>query len=211
MKKIMFNDKYGLTQAVLEGRKTMTRRIVPIDTYNMTDWKEVEEGNYMAVSDVAGNYFDIRFCGNYGIGDVLAIAQAYKVLDYTFHGYATNPSRSCGIRKECAEKHKGWNNKMFVEAIYMPHRIKITDIKVEQLQDISDEDCMKEGIYVSDTFTKYSIHNGYSPQCTNDPKEKKWWFSSPKEAFAALIDKVSGKGTWKRNPWCFCYEFELMD
>ena len=26
MKKIMFNDKYGLTQAVLEGRKTMTRR-----------------------------------------------------------------------------------------------------------------------------------------------------------------------------------------
>ena len=46
MKKIMFNDKYGLTQAVLEGRKTMTRRIVPINLYNQTDWKVVEEGNW---------------------------------------------------------------------------------------------------------------------------------------------------------------------
>ena len=30
-------------------------------------------------------------------------------------------------------------------------------------------------------------------------------------AFAALIDKVSGKGTWKKNPWVFAYSFELID
>ena len=29
-------------------------------------------------------------------------------------------------------------------------------------------------------------------------------------AFATLIDKVSGKGTWESNPWCFCYEFKLV-
>lgn len=79
-----------------------------------------------------------------------------------------------------------------------------------QLQDISEEDCLKEGIYVSDTFTKYGIRNGYSPQCANDPKEKKWWFNSPREAFSHLIDKVSGKGTWDLNPWNFAYEFELV-
>lgn len=203
MKKIMFSDKYGLTQAVLEMRKTMTRRIVPIDLYNQTDWKEVEEGNYEAVVDGDGNYYDIRKCSNYKIGEVVAIAQAYNNIPWF--------SEREEVCRNMPEYTAGWTNKMFVAAKYMQHHIRITDIKVERLQDISDDDCLREGIYVSDTFTKYSIHNGYSPQCANDPKEKKWWFSSPKEAFAALIDKVSGKGTWESNPYCFCYTFELID
>lgn len=35
-------------------------------------------------------------------------------------------------------------------------------------------------------------------------------FDTPREAFAALIDKVSGKGTWESNPYVWAYEFELM-
>lgn len=38
----------------------------------------------------------------------------------------------------------GWDNKMFVRAEHMPHRIRITDIRVERLQDISDEDCLRK-------------------------------------------------------------------
>jgi len=203
MKKIMFSDKYGLTQAVLEMRKTMTRRIVPIDLYNQTDWKEVAEGNYEAVVDGDGNYYDIRKCSRYKIGEVVAIAQAYKDIPWF--------SEREKICRDMPEYTAGWTNKMFVAAKYMPHHIFITDIKVEQLQDISDEDCLKEGIYVSATSSKYGIHNGYSPQCANDPKEKKWWFDSPKAAFARLIDKVSKKGTWEKNPWVFAYTFELID
>lgn len=33
---------------------------------------------------------------------------------------------------------------------------------------------------------------------------------TPREAFAALIDKVSGRGTWASNPWVVAYEFELV-
>lgn len=40
MKKIMFNDRYGLTEAVLSGRKTQTRRLIPLDLYNVCDWSE---------------------------------------------------------------------------------------------------------------------------------------------------------------------------
>lgn len=39
MKKIMFNDKYGLTQAVLEGRKTQTRRIISKEFFSLV-WDE---------------------------------------------------------------------------------------------------------------------------------------------------------------------------
>ena len=35
-------------------------------------------------------------------------------------------------------------------------------------------------------------------------------FNTPRQAFAALIDKVSGRGTWDRNPWVVVYEFELV-
>lgn len=206
MKKIMFNDKYGLTQAVLEGRKTMTRRMVPLSLYNQTDWKAVEEGNYMAYIDGDGYYHDVRFCGNYGIGDEVAVAQAYKGLNYNFHGFATNPSRSCGIKKEYAKKHKGWSNKMFVEAKFMPHHIRIADIKVERLQDISDEDCMKEGI--GSWESPYYIMPCYHLPITSNAMR---YYNTPREAFLALINKVSGKGTWESNPWVFAYDFELID
>ena len=40
---------------------------------------------------------------------------------------------------------------------------------------------------------------------------KKQYFMAPREAFACLIDKVSGKGTWESNPYVYAYEFNLMD
>lgn len=67
MKKIMFNDRYGLTKAVLDGRKTMTRRIVPqttIDKYALLEDNTIID--------------DAR----YEIGEVVAVAQSYKELEY---------------------------------------------------------------------------------------------------------------------------------
>lgn len=82
----------------------------------------------------------------------------------------------------------------------MPHNIKITDIKVERLRDISSNDCLKEGIY--DTLMDRIYHYRFD----NSPRN----YMSPQEAFAALIDKISGNGTWDSNPWVFVYEFELV-
>ena len=214
MKKIMFNDKYGLTQAVLEGRKTMTRRIVPINLYNQTDWKAVEEGNYMAVIDGDGYISDIRFCGNYGIGDVIAIAQAYK--DVNCAGYPVDsrydPFRTAYYSVGCVkESNGGWNNKMFVKADLMPHHIKITDIKVERLQDISDEDILREGVLQSaDGYDCYTF-DGWVKRTKGKELPTKIYTKNRREAFATLIDKVSGKGTWEKNPWVFVYEFDLID
>jgi len=202
MKKIMFNDKYGLTDAVLKGEKTMTRRIVPIDLYNRTDWKAVEDGRYYAVEN-DGDYLDIRCCGNYRIGEVVAVAQSYQTIEKEI--------RSLGLPldlKEGIAKHKGYTNKMFVKASDMPHQIRITDVSVERLQDISDEDCLKEGIVVdahrqvlSDDIYMFEVNGKHYIQ---------WHFYNPREAFAALIDKVGKKGTWDSNPWVFAYSFELV-
>lgn len=185
MKKIFFDDKYGLTQAVLDGRKTMTRRIVPqsvVDYY-------VFEAEDPTMIDAA----------RYEPGEVVAIAQAYRAADV----WDSDPIFFDGMRKEA-----GWNNKLFVCSEYMPHHIKITDIKVERLQDISDEDCLKEGIYHCETCYE-SIH--LKIEGKYHFKDCDYCFKTPRAAFAALIDKVSGKGTWEKNPWVFAYEFELID
>lgn len=94
----------------------------------------------------------------------------------------------------------------------MPHHIKVTDIKVERLQDISDEDCLREGVGVEEYMTggindsSITTYDAYLIGGNDDLA-----FRTPREAFAALIDKISGKGTWERNPWVFAYEFELID
>lgn len=222
MKKIMFNDEFGLTQAVLEGRKTMTRRIIEIDECvrfpiisfrPLENWeKKVVNPNYVFNEHVYAVYNELDLLCHlvkprYEIGEVVAIAQSYMDVD-RFHRKGKNTAYLEYLDSILPELklHPGWTNKMFVKADLMPHHIEITGIKVERLQDISDEDCLKEGIYKgqcgsADThfMDVYYYKGDIQPYCT------------PREAFAALIDKVSGKGTWESNPFVFAYEFVLVD
>ena len=177
MKKIYFNDKFGSTRAVLDGRKTITRRIVPF-TYCK----------------------DKIHLSRYKVGEVVAIAQSYETV-YHEQGLETLDMLVSGWKYS-----KGWRNKLFVCADFMSHHIRITDIKVERLQDISDEDCLKEGIYEDSGDDKYPPYIFYEFEGNEDDG-----FDTPREAFAALIDKVSGKGTWESNPYVFVYEFKLID
>lgn len=184
MKKILFNNQYGLTKAVLEGRKTMTRRSVP-------------EKLFRAIEGGAPGFAVME--SKYKVGEVVAVAQPYEA----FMGHEELCER--GLLTSAAA-----HNSMFVKANLMPHHIRITNVRVEKLQDISEEDCLREGI-AKDTSTLY--FNGYAYDYSFDQDENMLatrWYESPRAAFAALIDKVSGKGTWESNPWVFVYEFELL-
>ena len=202
MKKISFSERYGLQQAVIAGPKTMTRRIVPIGLYNQTDWKAVEEGDYEAVVDGNGDYHDIRCCGRYRIGEEIAIAQAYNTLRWP-----SVPGIDWNAIVDEVTHAKGWKNKMFVKAKYMPHRIRITDIRVERLQDISESDIVSEGIKMRFGEGQTKPYFTFPKWDDNNPSTI---FLTPRDAFAALIDRISGRGTWQRNPWVFAYEFELI-
>ncbi len=120
---------------------------------------------------------------------MVAIAQSYRSFLHF------NTAVTSNGKQTTAGTTGGWENKMYVRADLMPHRIEITDARFERLQDISDEDCLKEGIKQA-TF-KYMYGFG--------DYEDNW--ATPREAFAALIDLISGKGTWERNPWVIAYTF----
>ena len=187
----MFNDKYCLTLAVLNGNKTMTRRVLR-DNVPLGNWEET-----------------IKHLP-YKVGDIVAIAQPYKDIIECMAEYSDIIINVDGSINR--EYKAGWTNKMFVRANLMPHHIRITDVKVERLQDISKEDCLKEGIifieplFIGDDAYFYAVKRKVRQMYDNILK----FFSSPQRAYADLIDKISGKGTWDFNPWVVAYSFELI-
>ena len=193
MKKIMFNDQYGLTEAVLDGRKTQTRRIAYEKPFkyirNCGFFTEGKDKGKFAIND--GN--EIVAKSTYKIGEIVAVAQRYSDI-------SLEPS----IRTILC-KHPGWNNKMFVTAKTMPHQIKIINIRVQHLQDISIDDCMDEGIFCSHIK---GIDDAFSYDATNDSFVKKWWYRTPIEAYKMLCCKLHLH--WGINPLVFVYDFVLV-
>ena len=208
MKKIMFSDKFQLTQAVLEGRKTMTRRAVPEKLleayYDYDDYVcAVAPRDIPCTREYEQEFFLRR--SPFEVGEVVAVAQRYKDIRDIIGDIQDGKS---------IKSMAGWNNKMFVRADLMPHQIRIMNVRVERLQDISDEDVYKEG------FEKGTVNNGWGNYAHHWEavfiyydslgRTKEIRSPYPREAFAVLIDKVSGNGTWESNPWVFVYEFELV-
>lgn len=208
----MFNDKYSLTQAVLDGRKTMTRRVISYPS----KFRGQNVAGYYVCRKPSGELVEVclhdedermidagQIFPKFKVGEVVAIAQSYKGSSYDPNALDRDP-KDLGIRGFMRDS-AGWNNKMFVKSYAYKHHIKITNVKVERLQDISEEDCEKEGIqYLGLEYEHYG-----DPMYSFEGSDT--YYTCAKDAFSRLIDKVSGKGTWDSNPYVFAYEFELVD
>ena len=202
----MFNDRYGLTEAVINGRKIETRRVEPICKLvdglvelGYTRIEVVKNGKVRLHNDKTGTYVEEKT--RYAIDEIVTVAQSYKDA-------GINPDHIVSYKDDgtpvSAIQSPGWTNKMFTRADLMPHRIRISDIRIERLQEITDESCLREGI-MEDEFP---LEN---PYYFGDMKELGLvHFKTPRKAFAALIDKVSGRGTWESNPYVVVYQFELV-
>lgn len=204
MQKIMFNDKCFLTDLTLEGIKRKTRRPIKVKNIIVQDCDPIfnpadayykdHSGYYQLIDGDTGKVIRPR----YKKGEIVAVAQSYykagidpgMILGDGSNGFIFN--------------EKGWENKMYVRPDIMPHQIKITGVRAEKLQDISDEDCLAEGIQFDGKAQ--SFYCGFNTSTGS----KIWLGRNPREAFSALIDLTSGKGTWQSNPFVFVYEYKLI-
>lgn len=196
MQKIMFNDKYHLTQAVIDGRKLHTRRMPSSKIYGELTAEcnpiRIDEHRMGVNSHSIKSHFP-----KYKIGEIVAVAQSY--YDIMESGVKVPYKFDINITS-----HKGWNNKMFVKADLMPHQIQIIDVRLERLQDISEGDCLMEYPecdVIREKHVKKAVSMGASVLYN--------WMAR-KDVFAWLIDKINGKGTWKSNPYVFVYELKLI-
>lgn len=213
MKKIMFDNHYGLEDAVLNGTKTMTRRIIKcpkkfmgVEDLTLEFYKRPNQDFYFdwVVCDADG-YELGQLPAPYEVGEVVAIAQSYHALNKS--GFVAPE----WLEHTC-ESSAGYKNKMFVRADLMPHQIQITDVRVERLQDITDEDCLKEGIKYApmrnETNYKSYTFDGWITK--RHGEDYPTYATSPRQAFHRLICKLSGKNVWIENPYVFVYSFKLI-
>lgn len=177
MKGICFIEP--LFEKVVSGAKTETRRIASTS----------QNEKY------SQDYFDRMLAkAKYRIGDIVYLKEPY-IDDYSMeeiiYRYMNNDL-------ELIAEAYGWKNKLFMPASSARFFIKIAKVAFERLQDITFDECMKEGI------KRYGV---FSYGNTIDKYRR---FQTPKEAYADLIDKINGKGTWASNPFVYVYGFDLI-
>lgn len=191
MKKILFNNTYYLTDSVIMGIKDMTRRIIPFKTC-------IKWGVNKFSFDSLKSYL-IRDAP-YKIGEKIAVAQPYRECVSYIKSLSEFKSYTWEEMEAYLKRQAGWNNPMFAKAEWMPYFIEITDVRAERLQDITDEECFKEGIRIHEVKgcpPYYFVHHNHS-------------YDTPIEAFATLFNAVSGKGTWEQDPYVYVYEFKVQ-
>lgn len=203
MAKIMFNERYGLQSSVFEKIKIHTRR-EPFYSDESVCCEFNQQGKLECFTyDGESKY--LVHTSRYAKGEIVAVAQSYHDIFLEVDDVSAFERSMFGFYPEVEiyEDLIGWKNKMFVKAELMPHHIKITNIRCERLQDISDSDCIKEGIIYS--ASKYSY------EFLDKKKNIVYLNFSPKCVFCTLIGKLNGKKFWDTNPYVIVYEFELVD
>lgn len=225
-KPILFNTE--MTRASLDDRKTVTRRVVkPQPMGNM---------NYGFYSDFPNAWVDVAFVkhtASYCHGDYLYVRETWFTNYY--HEYGKCFYRADGEEIDIPLITGGTmpygkaDGLKWRPSIHMPKEaarlfLRVKDVRVERLQDITDEQAKKEGIT---SFTKDGEVLKYVPSLEwweeyhfKHRREFKgtWWQDMPREskaAFAKLWDSTIKPADlpqygWEANPWVWVIEFEKV-
>lgn len=200
--KIMFNHSYGLHDATIQGTKTQTMRFVPqkwIDDYDKW-YADIFNVSVPPGSRIATLEEQIMRLYQYHVGQVLPIAECYSDI-YNRMVFTGRTDEAFAFRAKLGaepELQVAWRNKTFVREELMPTAIRIDFIRFQSLQDISDEDCLAEGI-VDEGDIRGHYRYGFYTGLTFEAKgirTTSGWYKSQHEAYAGLIDKIGKCGDW---------------
>jgi hypothetical protein len=219
MKGILFTEP--LFYKVVSGEKTQTRRIIKYNdlyrTYNdggcsRDEIREIKNEPLIFIHpeedyEIAMDY--LLKHSRCKLGERLYLKEPYRVtsdlgdilMDIKLLG---RPVPSVKYKYYNIYSGNDWKNKLFMPAKFARYFIEITGVRVERLQDISDEDCIKEGIVKVDSLSTWK---SYALPESPDYAE----FYTPQQAYADLIDSISGNGTWESNPFVWVYDFKLTE
>lgn len=199
MKGICFIEP--LHDKTVKGLKVQTRRIINPQPLEIVCSTIIDNKLLFEARDENDVLVFIK--PRYNVGDILYLKEPYCI---GVNGCDTLPSL---IYYKYNEKDMSfltrtglindikWKNKLFMPASDARHFIKITSVRAERLQDISDEDCIKEGIIFDGSVYSNGLDNIQ--------------YLEPRAAYKALINSIDGKDTWDNNPWVWVYDYEFID
>lgn len=198
-KPILFSTE--MVQAILAGRKTQTRRVC---SHQFWQHSELTDFNI----NKTHSKVDRSVSSKYQPGDILWVRETFQKLE------SVNHKEIDFLYKADVEYHNYFNSDLVVwsPSIHMPKEaarifLKVTNIRVERLQDISEEDAIAEGIERYGPFGEFK----------GDPHPSGGMmrfraYSKAARAFQDLWDSINAKKhPWDSNPWVWVYDFERIE
>ncbi len=222
MKQIPILFSTEMVQAIIAGNKTQTRRIIKIPDLIANPDIFVYNGNSSQIDiprkaipfddrlyhswELKNNNTPQWVISSYKQGYILWVRETFaiqqpamspgdEIPDWTNYVYkADNPPSD-------------WRKGKWKPSIFMPREacrlfLEVTDIRVERLQDISEEDAIKEGV-------KYELYNGlklWVDYIDNDYK-----LPSAFQSYQTIWHKINGPGSWDKNDWVWVISFKKLD
>lgn len=215
-KPIMFNTE--MVKAILEGRKTQTRRVVNKEYLGLADI----DGNNIYIEDEDGNHFNIleTSWAKYKVGDILYVKEPCKIMTlkgchtdkslilvYKYRNDITNTEYEIKLPDRFYKKDNAvpdwvsWFGKIIIPSGSIKEMarifLKVTNVRVERLQDISLEEMIKEGI---NHIQSYNSGNVIKTSTQIKREFIGLWNSTAKDGYK-----------WEDNPYVFVYEFERIE
>jgi hypothetical protein len=223
---ILFNGE--MVRAILEGRKTQTRRICKplINAKSVADVYHRPDGLFIGTHLKVGLGCGITEpfpCPLGHPGDRLWVRENFQPLladgtdwvdsDWkTGKGYAINYTATSPVQEfyDCA------NDEAFCDrvkpSIHMPRwasriTLEITEVRLQRLQDISEEDAQAEGFDTMEKQEKYGLAS-WSRHCHPDAAET----PVARKTFGAIWEQIYAKRGigWVVNPWVWAVSFKVM-
>ena len=235
-----------MVQAILDGRKTQTRRTKGLEFISEVPFNEgLNKAPYRGRYDNwyyqlqcavdASEEFGLK-CPYGKIGDILWVRETFYAyghwtktihekteengwkskVEYHFHDLTISEGKNyfyedCPPASELICKGRLGLGYFKRPSIFMPKeacriRLEITNIRVERLQDISEEDAKAEGVYFYgwDDYHQTDYKNySYNDKGMCDD----WGVQTAKESYQTLWESINGRGSWEKNPWVWVIEF----
>jgi hypothetical protein len=197
-KPILFSTP--MVQAILDGRKTQTRRVIKPQPLDVVTY---------AVQRVW--YPEVIKC-SYEVGDVLWVRETFQITDFLHptdenYGYIYKAS-SNGTEWETNSKDWKWKPSIFMPKEACRLFLQVKNIRVELLQEITEEDAIAEGIKPSEDFAGlyflYGSTKNYGRITRTD-------YVDPIKSFHSLWLSINGPTSWVKNPWVWVIEFEKIE
>jgi len=204
-----------MVQAIIEGRKTMTRRVIkpqPILGENRVWQGKGKSCSFGFTTESATEMYKLNGSCPYGqIGDVLWVRETFLKHPIPNEGYKFKANYSIEQLNTSIFKNKilKWKPSLFMPKAACRIFLKITEIRVERLQDITNEDSLKEGIEIGETVKSPLSDNNLQTYKNYLSDEFKWY--APKLSFNTLWQSINGKDSWEANPWVWVICFERIE
>ncbi len=204
MKPIIFSTP--MVQAILDGRKSMTRRVIKDKDITNNFDIDVDGSVYAYINPETGDSYPPTAIAKYQIGDILWVRETWSRIDdlpYDNYVYRTNYGTT---------EDDSFPPSMFKwkPSIHMPREaarifLKVTNVSVERLREISRKDCFLEGITGKPLFDcgEQNRFNDITDEYIPTEFIVLWNSTIKKQD----IDKYG----WDANPWVWVIEFERIN